>query len=80
MWALVLLSEAGESPDFMKKRLRWEGDSYRLYLRDTAAIQERHTKAVRKASELVLKLLRGSQDAMPSDTPEEQNAGNYTTF
>jgi len=32
VWALVLLDEAGMTPDFMKSRLRWMGDSYRLYL------------------------------------------------
>lgn len=80
VWALVLLSEAGESPDFMKKRLRWEGESYRLYLRDTAAIQERHKKAVQKASAEVLRLLGENLNATPTDTPEEANAGNYISF
>ena len=80
VWALVLLSEAGESPDFMKKRLRWEGESYRLYLRDTAAIQDRHRKAVDKASAEVLRLLGQNLAATPTDTPEEANVGNYISF
>ena len=39
VWACVLLDEAGKSPDFIKKRLRWMGDSFRMYLRDTSIIQ-----------------------------------------
>jgi hypothetical protein len=36
VWACILLDEAGKSPDYIKKRLRWLGDSFRMYLRDTA--------------------------------------------
>jgi hypothetical protein len=39
VWACVLLDQAGKSPDYIKKRLRWLGDSFRMYLRDTAIIQ-----------------------------------------
>jgi hypothetical protein len=28
VWACVLLDEAGKSPDYIKKRLRWMGDSF----------------------------------------------------
>jgi hypothetical protein len=38
VWALVLLDEAGTTPDFMKSHLRWMGESYRLYLRDTSIL------------------------------------------
>ncbi len=38
VWACVLLNEAGKLPDYIKKRLRWLGDSFRMYLRDTAII------------------------------------------
>jgi hypothetical protein len=34
VWACVLLDEAGQLPDYIKKRLRWLGDSFRMYLRD----------------------------------------------
>jgi hypothetical protein len=39
VWALVLLDEAGMTPDFMKSRLCWMGKSYRLYLCDTSILQ-----------------------------------------
>jgi hypothetical protein len=31
VWALVLLDEAGMSPEFIQFQLRWLGKSYRLY-------------------------------------------------
>jgi hypothetical protein len=39
VWAVVLLDEAEMNPDFIKSWLRWMGESYRLYLRDTAILQ-----------------------------------------
>ena len=35
VWAVVLLDEAGMKFDFIKSRLRWMCDLYRLYLQDT---------------------------------------------
>ena len=42
VWACVSLDEAGESPDFIQKRLRWIVESYRVYLRDTNKINQQH--------------------------------------
>jgi hypothetical protein len=33
VWACVLLNELGKLPDYIKKMLRWLGDSFRMYLR-----------------------------------------------
>jgi hypothetical protein len=46
VWACVLLDEAGKLPDYIKKCLRWMGDSFRMYLRDTRAIQDQHCEAL----------------------------------
>jgi hypothetical protein len=46
VWAVVLLDEAGMNPDFIKSRLRWLGDSYRVYLRDMAVLQMKHIAAL----------------------------------
>ena len=46
VWACVLLDEAGKLPDYIKKRLRWMGDSFRMYLRDTHVIQDQHREAL----------------------------------
>jgi hypothetical protein len=39
VWACALLDEAGKLPDYIKKRLCWLGDTFRMYLKDTAIIQ-----------------------------------------
>ena len=63
VWACVLLDEAGKSPEYIKKRLRWLGDSFRMYLRDTSVIQHQHVDALRAASQEVLELI----SALPED-------------
>ena len=63
VWACVLLDEAGKSPDYIKKQLHWLGDSFRMYLRDTAVIQHQHVNALQTASQAVMDLL----SALPED-------------
>ncbi len=46
VWACVLLDEAGKLPDYIKKWLRWMGDSFWMYLRDTRIIQDQHREAL----------------------------------
>ena len=47
VWVCVSLGEAGMSPDFINKRLRWMGESYRVYLRDANKINEQHNVALK---------------------------------
>ncbi len=63
VWACILLDEAGKLPDYIKKRLCWLGDSFRMYLRDTAIIQHRHVDALLDASQEVMDLI----SALPMD-------------
>jgi hypothetical protein len=63
VWACVLLEEAGKLPDYIKKRLRWLGDSFRMYLRDTAIIQHQHVDALLAALQEVMDLIA----ALPTD-------------
>jgi hypothetical protein len=63
VWACVLLDEAGKLPDYIKKRLRWLGDSFRMHLRDTAIIQHQHVEALLAASQEVMDLIT----ALPKD-------------
>ncbi len=44
-------------PDYIKKRLRWLGDSFRMYLRDTAIIQHQHIDALLAALQEVMDLI-----------------------
>jgi hypothetical protein len=57
VWACVLLNKAGKLPVYIKKRLRWLGDSFRRYLRDTAIIQHQHVHALLAALQEVIDLI-----------------------
>jgi hypothetical protein len=46
VWACVLLDKAGKLPDYIKKRLRWMGNSFWMYLHDMRVIQDQHCKAL----------------------------------
>jgi hypothetical protein len=46
VWACILLHEAKKLSDYIKKRLRWLGDSFRMYVRDTAIIHHQHVDAL----------------------------------
>ena len=53
----MLLDKAGMSPSFIQKRLRWLGDSFKMYLCDTKAIQDKHLAALQSASSDVMALI-----------------------
>jgi hypothetical protein len=57
------------SPVFMTSRLRWMGDSYKLYLRDTLALQNKHVAALKKDSDEVTRLLGNNRDILPDIVP-----------
>jgi hypothetical protein len=77
VWALVLLDEAGMTPDFMKSRLRWMGESYRLYLRDVSILQQKHVDALSKESDEVMRLLGNNRDILPNIIPVDDKMGEY---
>jgi hypothetical protein len=58
-----LLEKAEKLPDYIKKRLRLLGGSFRMYLRDTAIIQHQHVDALLAASQEVMDLIA----ALPKD-------------
>ena len=58
-----MLDEAGKSQDYIKKRLCWLGDSFRMYLRDKAIIQHQHVDALLAALQEVMDLIA----ALPTD-------------
>jgi hypothetical protein len=83
VWACVLLDEVGKSPDYIKKRLRWMGDSFRMYLHDTRVIQDQHREALRASSEAVMDLVSALPDdilclsIMSEGTGDEDDMGVY---
>jgi hypothetical protein len=85
VWACVLLDEAGKSPDYIKKCLRWMGDSLRMYLRDTRVIQDQHRKALQALSEEVMDLISMLPadilrlSTMSEETGDKDNMGRVCT-
>ena len=77
VWAIVLLDKAGMNPDFIKSWLCWMGDSYRLYLQDTATLQRKHITALDKASEEFVTLFGENQMTLPDVVPLDDNMGQY---
>jgi hypothetical protein len=57
VWACVLLDKAGMSPSFIQKCLRWSGDSFKMSLCNTKAIQDKHLAALHSASANVMALI-----------------------
>jgi hypothetical protein len=83
VWACVLLNEAGKLPNYIKKRLRWMGDSFRMYLHDTRVIQDQHHEALQASSEEVMDLVSALPDdilcisIMSDGTGDEDDMGVY---
>ena len=77
VWAVVLLDEAGMNPDFIKSRLRWMGDSYRSYLRDTAVLQQKHISALERSSNDFINLFGENRTTLPDIVPIDDTMGPY---
>jgi hypothetical protein len=79
VWACVSLDEANKPPDFIKKRLRWMGESYRVYLRDTNTINEQHNSALEESSQAVMDLIDSDIDNQMQTLSEEdrEESGEY---
>ena len=77
VWAVVLLDEAEMDADFIKSRLRWMGDSYRSYLRDTAVLQSKHVSALESSSNDFIKLFGENRTTLPDIVPVDDTMGPY---
>jgi len=79
VWAAVLLHEAGKLPDFIKKRLRWLGESYRVYLRDTLKTSQQHNEALADSSQAVIDILESPPegDIEPVLDADLEASGEY---
>ena len=81
--AATLLAEAGKPDAYIKVRLRWVGDSYRLYLRSTLRMVQQHAEALgqmaRKVSDLMsLRTLHGLlPDRVRYNALEDHTMGEY---
>ena len=77
VWAVDLLDEAGMSPEFIKSRLHYLSDAYRLYLCNTSVIQSKHTDALNKDSENIIKLLGENRMILPDIIPIINDISKY---
>ncbi len=87
--ACVLLDEVGMYPSYIQKHLRWLGDSFKMHLCDTKAIQDKHLAALQSASTNVMALIRTppgnvvrltatmSNLNIPSNVVEDNQMGVY---
>jgi hypothetical protein len=57
VWACLLLDKAGKSPAFIQKWLRCLGNSFKMYLCDMKAIQDKHLSACHLASAGIMTLI-----------------------
>jgi hypothetical protein len=64
-------------PDFIKSRLCWIGDSYRIYLRDTAFIQQKLITALNRASNEFMTLFGENRTTLPDDVQVDNTMGSY---
>ncbi len=53
------------------------GESYRLYLRDTSVLQQKHIDALKKDSNNLLRLLGRNRDILPNIVPEDNEMREY---
>jgi hypothetical protein len=89
VWACVLLDEAGMSPSFIQKCLCWLGDSFKMYLHDTKAIQDKQLAALQSASSDIMAIIGTPPDDIvrltatmsdlniPNDIVEDNQMGAY---
>lgn len=77
--AAVLLHEEGHDGDYIKIQLRWLGDSYRVYLRTTHTILQRHSDSLAKSAHTSIKLANLPQSVSYSVDQVDKNVmGTYT--
>ena len=73
VWAAVLLDQQGKSPTFIKSRLRWLGDSYQLYLRDTPRMNQLHRDALSADSQEIIDLVSNDNPGVEDTTLDYQD-------
>ena len=63
----VLLDETNMTPHFIQTRLRWMGNLFRMYLRDTGVIQDKHLDILRAALQEVINLMENNIETQAAD-------------
>ena len=78
VWACVLLSEAGKGGDYIRVRLRWLSEAYRVYLRDTLKTAQQHKSSLAgNSDEIAFHLLAASMPPLHEQVAEDTEMGEY---
>ena len=78
VWACVLLSEAGKNGDYIRIRLRWASESYRIYLRDTLNSAAQHNETLGdNAGNIIFKLDEMHLPEEDDELQEDETMGNF---
>ena len=78
VWACVLLSEAGKNGDYIRIRLRWASESYRIYLRDTLNSAAQHNETLGdNAGNIIFKLDEMHLPEEDDEIQEDETMGNF---
>jgi hypothetical protein len=77
VWAIIILDEAGMNPDFIKSQLHWLGDSYRLYLSNTAVFQLKHLAAPEQSLFKFISLYGDNCTTLLDIIPEDDSMRSY---
>ena len=81
----MLLQQAGKNEDYIKMRLQWVGESYKIYLQNTSILARQHLSAVPTQTGLFTDAYSLGPSALP-DTPLKEEAlvdtasGSYAAF
>ena len=79
VWAAVLLHEAGKDGDYIKIRLRWVSEAYRVYLRNTRTSAKLHNEALREVFHKIIGEL--DKESLPEtvdyQAKEDVDMGDY---
>ena len=74
----MLLHEAGKKGDYIKKRLRWLSECYRVYLRDTEVLASQHNQCLREYADLINSIrLRNLPNNVEYSVDEDTEMGDY---
>jgi len=79
VWAAVLLSEQGKEGDYVKIRLRWVSEAYRVYLRNTKQSAVNHNDALEFDTEEINFEMLNLPDIVSynADELDEYEVGEY---
>ena len=79
VWACMLLHQMGKSGDYIRVRLRWLSEAYRVYLRDSEVSAKQHNEALSGTGNKIRHML--NNQILPEEVhyvvDEDEDMGDY---